>query len=623
MKKFITIFLIGFLTILLNAKVPRVFVSVKQKDIKAGDKVEIMIGGEAKKGSKFKFPNIKEIGGYKVLSKKASVSYRVDEANGKKKPLVKRSITYTIKPTKTFDIKSFTFKINKKEFKTVPFRVKIADSKKPSKKEEKKPKKEIIDKKKEPKKSKETTKTKKAKDKKEVQPKKEAQPKKPIQKIEAKKKIAEKKPILKQPQAKDTIANKKDINPQKSNNNIDFIFKMSTNKKEVVVGESFIVKVELIEPINLSSSDLQYTPPEFQNFRAKPIGEGEIEENTDKVIRTIEYIVTPKKSGTFTINPAKAKIGIQLTPQVQSPFGFFGTDIEWKKISTNRLKIRVKPAPKGVDLIGKFKLETFTDTKRARANKPYNYTIRVIGIGNLDNFKLPDINIDNITTYKEDPQIEHIVKKGIIISKLTQKYVFISDRDFAIPSIRLKVYNPDSKKVYTLKTKPLIVKINRTNSITSILNNKNKTTPHSIKSAELSKIKQSSIQIKQNSNIESKDIKKVEKLLVDKYYYKRKYSSGYPLSTIFGALALGLILGAGAVILIPGLFRVSKNGKLSYKNRLFDDYEDALNILYPHITKSKDIEKMVANLYEVTNGNKDVKIDDYALNKMIKRVKES
>jgi hypothetical protein len=30
---------------------------------------------------------------------------------------------------------------------------------------------------------------------------------------------------------------------------------------------------------------------------------------------------------------------------------------------------------------------------------------------------------------------------------------------------------------------------------------------------------------------------------------------------------------------------------------------------------------MVAKLYEVTNGNKELKIDDYALTKMIKKVK--
>ncbi len=579
MRRLITIFLTIFAITFINAKIPRVFVSIKQKDIKADEKLEIMVGAEAKKGSKFKFPKVDEIGGYKVISQKSSVSYRVDESNGKKVPLVKRAVTYIIKPTKSFDIGSFTLKINNQEFKTVPFRVKVLDKKTTPKKE----------------KSKIQTQTK-------------------TQMIKAPKASKE---------AKKDVNKTKVITPKENNTltqNIDFIFKMSANKKEVVVGESFIVRVELIEPINLSSSDLQYTPPKFTNFDVKPIGDGKIEESTDRVIRTIEYLLIPKKSGKFTISPAKAKIGIQLTPQVQSPFGFFGTDIEWKKISTNKLTIRVKPAPKGVDLVGKFKLEVQTDD-RAKANRPYNYIVKIIGLGDLDNFKLPDIKIDNITTYKEEPKIEHILTKGVVVSKLIQKYVFIADRDFAIPSITIKAYNPDSKKIYKLKTKPLIVRIKRANSISSILN---KTTSTYVTPKTNTKNQVQKQSINSTSQIASKpqDIKKVEELLLDKYYYKRKYSNGYPLSAIFGALALGLILGAGAVILIPGLFRVTKNGKLTSKNRLFEDYEEALNILYPHTTKSKNIEKMVANLYEVTNGNKDVKIDDYALNKMIKRVKE-
>ncbi len=586
--------LLIFLMSILDAKIPRIFVSIKQKDIKAGDKVEIMIGAEAKKGSKFKFPKIDEIGGYKVLSRKALVTYRVDEKNGKKIPLVKRAVVYTIKPTKKFDIASYTIKVNNKELKSVPFSVKVLSKEQKKQKVDKKEQKKDI--------------------------------KKESNKNNQKEQQIIKNPTLKEQKKEINKPNTLTTNKEQNNTlvqNNDFIFKMSSNKKSVVVGESFIVKVSLIEPINLSSSDLKYIPPKFEGFDAQPIGNGKIEESSNSVIRTIEYLVVAKKSGNLKITPASAKVGIQLTPQVQSPFGFFGADIEWKKLTTNSLAIKVYPKPKNVDLIGKFKLETFTDTKKAKANRPFNYTIRVIGLGNLDNFNLPDIKMDNIIVYKEKPKIEHILTKGIVVSKLTQKYVFISDRDFVIPSTVINVYNPESKKVYKLKTKPLIVKLKKENKITSILNSNSnpfhkKDINHNINSV---KTTAKALDNKNKKSVNSKEMKKVEELLLDKYYYQKKFSKGYPLSTIFGAFILGLILGAGALVLIPGVLRVTKDGKLSAKNRLFSNYEEALNILYPHTTKSKSIEKMVANLYEVTNGNKEVKIDDYALNRMIKKVK--
>ena len=578
MKKFINIFMLVLFVSLLNAKIPRVFVSIKQKDIKAGDKIEILIGAEAEKGSKFKLPKIDEIGGFKVLSKKGLITYRVIEKDNKKISLVKRAVFYIIKPEKSFDIDSYTIKIDKKEFKTVPFKVNVNTIKKVEKKSSKIVKVESINSKKE----------------------------------ESKKNI----------DSGIKTENLVDNNNSKSSIDNNFIFKLSSSKKDVVVGESFIVKVELIEPINLSSQDLQYFPPKFDGFKFQPIGDGKIEEKTNSVIRTIEYLVTPIKAGNHTISPARAKVGIQLAPQGQSPFGFFGTDVEWKKLSTNKLTFNVKEVPNGIDLVGKFKLETIIDSTNAKPNKPYSYTLKITGLGDLDDYEAPKININNITTYSEDADIKHIMTKGVVITRFVKKYTFISDKDFKIPSIKIKIYNPETKKIYILKSREINVKIKKLNSITSILSSKE---PTKIENQNHNLVNKKVLTVDKQKPIvkESKfqEIKKVEDLLFDKNYYKHKFTKGYSLNAIFGALLLGIILGAGAVILLPGIARVSKKGIV--KNKLFNSYEEALNILYPHTTKSRAIEDMVTKLYEVTNGNKEVKIDDYALNKMIKKIKNN
>jgi hypothetical protein len=600
MKKFITIFILVLFTSQIMAKIPRVFVSVKQKDIKANDTVEILIGAEAKKGSKFKLPKIDTIGGFKVLSKKGKVTYRILDKNETKIPLVKRVIKYTLKPTKSFDMARYEILIDGKKFNTVAFRVKVATT---------------IDK--------ASTK---------VKPKKQESQKTETKKTEP----TNKKPASKEPKKQESkaiensnISAVKQVEPNIPNQEPDnslssnFIFKMSSSKKELVVGESFIVKVELIEPINLSSQDLNYFPPKFSGFKFQPIGDGKIEESSDSVIRTIEYLVTPTKSGTLTITPARAKVSIALAAQGQSPFGFFGNDIEWKKLTTNKLTFNVKEIPKKVDLVGKFKIETIISTQKAKANKPYDYTIKITGLGDLDDYEAPKINIDNITIYNEDAEIKHIMTKGVVVTSYSKKYTFLSDKDFTIPAIKIKVYNPERKKVYTLKSKEVNVKIKKINSISSILSSSNTTKKDSTTTKEQPKVKTANVSTTLNSakvaKQEPQEIKKVEELLLDKSYYKRKYSNGYPLNAIFGALFLGLILGVAVTILLPGIIRVKKSNAI--KSKPYSSYEEALNILYPHTTKSSAIEDMVAKLYEVTNGNKELKIDEYALTKMIKKVK--
>ena len=575
MNRYILIILIAIFTIL-NAKIPRVFVAIKNKEIIKDENIEVLIGAEAKINSKIDLPNINKIAEYKVLSKKLVVSKR--EIKDKNITTIKKSYKYIIKPTKSFDMPSFTIKIDNKNYKTIPFRVNVKSIKKPDnkidnnntiKKENTKPKEE------------------------------KKSPKIPTKKIT--------KNINNQELKKEKKA------PLSKQNNIidnsDFIFKMSSSKKKVMLGESFVVTITLIEPLDLGSSNLQFTPPKFKGFEYQTKDEGNIEENSNSVIRTIKYIVTPKKSGKLTIEPAKVKIGIELTPQAQTPFEFFGANIEWKKLKTNKLTIDVKAIPKDVELIGKFKIETKTTSKFAKPNKPFEYIVTIIGIGKLNNFTLPNLNINNVTIYKDEPKYEEFEKKGILISKLSQKYTFIADDNFKIPSIKIKSLNPHNGNTYILSTKPLDIKVKKIKKITAILNNKDKNNINKIDHKKNQIIKK------------PKDIEKFENLLIDKEYYKRKYHNGYSLIALIGALILGIILGIALAILIPSIFRIKASSKL-YKNKLYGSYEEALNILYPHITKSKAIEKMVANLYEITNGNEDVKIDEYALNKLIKKIKE-
>ena len=553
MKRVIILISIILLSNILFAKYPRVYVSVKPKDITPKTKVQVILVAVAKKGSKIVFPKIDKIAKYNILSKKANVTYSIAESDGNKTAIVKRAVTHIIKPDSSFDVNSFVIKIDNKEYKTTPFKVNVKEPKNIKNKE--------------------------------------------IKEI-------------------DNNRQKENIS-QNRDNSSPIIFKMTSNKKSVVVGESFIIKVELFEPINLSNSDIQYTPPKFKDFNVQALGDGKIIDKGNSVIRTIEYIATAKKSGLHIIKPAIAKIAISLAPQAQSPFGFFGADIQWKSISSNPLKIDVKELPEHVELVGSFRIKVIRESNFAKANKPFKYTIVIDGLGNIDNIKDPKFNIKGVTSYSNDAKIEHIASKGKIYSKYSKKYVFISDRDFTIPSIEYKVYSPKSNKVYIIKTEPFNVKVKRSKSITEALNGIKSDVEKALKNPK-SMLKEQEIP-KDNFEKEDKELAKIEDLLFDNFYYKRKYSiEGYPFVALFGAFILGLILGMGGVLLGKSILNVIK--KATNRDKNYTNYEEALALLYPHITKSKEIENMVENLYEVVNGNRDLKIDNYALKRMIKKV---
>jgi len=397
---------------------------------------------------------------------------------------------------------------------------------------------------------------------------------------------------------------------EKSNNG--FIFKMSSSKKAVVAGEPFVVSVELIEPIDVSSADLKYTAPNFKGFKVMPLGDGEIKEKGNTVVRSLKYLLTPKSSGKFIISPAKAKIGMQMTPQAQSPFGFFGANVHWKNISSNSLTINVHKKPNGVEVIGDYQLEASVDKNRVKASKPVTYTIKIEGEGNLDEFEDIKVDIPNVTQYSKDSKIDHRFENGKVYTIYKKQYVFISKNDFTIPKILIKAYSPKKHRVYYLKHKSIPITILKTKTISDLLsgksapsNNKNSTNVISTTSEKPSI----------NKSMQSS---KVENILFDKEYYKRKYSKNISgTQNIIAALIVGLILGILGGVFLP---RLIKNKKIKNSNKLYGSYKEAMHILYPYIDKDKKIEEMVKFLYEVTNGNKEVVINDRVLNKMVKKV---
>lgn len=407
--------------------------------------------------------------------------------------------------------------------------------------------------------------------------------------------------------------NVKVIQDIKPKSNGGFIFKMSSSKKDIVVGETFIVGVELIEPIDASSADLRYTAPAFKGFKTTSLGDGDIKEQGKTVVRSLKYLATATKPGKFTISPARAKIGMQMTPQTQSPFGFFGADIQWKNLSSNSIDLNVHQKPNGVKVVGNYKIKASVDKNRVKASKPLTYTLIIEGEGNLNDFEDLKINIPNVTQYSKDSNIEHRFENGKVYTKYTKKYVFISRVGYTIPKITINAYNPNNHRVYPLKAKAVSIAMSKTKSISSLLN-------RSSSEGKEKNILQKSIPAQADIPItqQSAENSKIENILFDKEYYKRKYSKNISgLLNIVIALLVGLLLGALGGIFIP---RFIKTKKAQKGNKLYGSYKEAMHILYPHIDKDKKIEEMVKFLYEVVNGNKEIVINDRVLNKMVKKV---
>jgi len=98
-------------------------VKVDKKNVIKGDSVVFSIIAE---GEKIKFPDIKEIAGYRIEG--VSTSSNISIINGKYRKVITKSFAFT--PMKDITIPSFTLEIDNKIEKTTPIKIKVVEDKK-------------------------------------------------------------------------------------------------------------------------------------------------------------------------------------------------------------------------------------------------------------------------------------------------------------------------------------------------------------------------------------------------------------------------------------------------------------------------------------------------------------
>jgi len=239
------------------------------------------------------------------------------------------------------------------------------------------------------------------------------------------------------------------VSEQKIDKNSDFILSLVSEKKEVLVGETFKVDLIFKQKEGAGAVDSKFEEPKFKGFWVKGQSEQSTYKEGDFNIVKISYILSAQREGDLKILPAK--IGIAKRVNKRDSWGMFMQSIKWKTYFSNVLDISVKPLPVTVKYIGNFSISVDVDKKSIDKNEALNLTLKIIGNGNLEDMQTFKPTIDGVTVFDEKINI-----KGNI---LTQKMALVSDKDFIIKPFVLKYFDTKTKKVRIISTKEIKVKV--------------------------------------------------------------------------------------------------------------------------------------------------------------------
>jgi hypothetical protein len=237
--------------------------------------------------------------------------------------------------------------------------------------------------------------------------------------------------------------------PASASKDKDFILRLESSKKDVMIGESFEVSLTFKQRKGSRAIDSEFTAPEFKGFWVKNKSEPNNYEDGDYSISKMVYILSAQRQGELRIPNAKMKIAFRANGR--DNWGAFIPQVRWKTYFSNNLKINVKALPQNIKFVGDFKIKASVDKTNINANEAVNLTIEVTGNGNLE----------DITTFKPSMQNANVFDEKIKHekNKITQKMAFVANEDFVIPSFSIKYFNLKTKQIEMINTKEIKIKV--------------------------------------------------------------------------------------------------------------------------------------------------------------------
>uniref|UniRef100_UPI0040486B81 BatD family protein n=1 Tax=Aliarcobacter sp. TaxID=2321116 RepID=UPI0040486B81 len=242
-------------------------------------------------------------------------------------------------------------------------------------------------------------------------------------------------------------------NPSKTQSDI-FDLDISSSKKDLFVGENFILTMKFKYKKDANVVDLSLEKPNFDSFWFNQIDDTKKYEEKDFIILELKFLMSALKEGALKIEP----INIRIQMVDNSSFSIFSSTKNLK-IYSNSLDFNVKKLPNNIKLIGNFQIESSVDKLKVKKGEAVSFKIKVFAEGNVDD--IPDLKpeINGLTIYENKPKIKTQLVDNKYVGEYEKVFSIVANNSFTIPSISLEYFDKNLNKTIIKKTKQFDIEI--------------------------------------------------------------------------------------------------------------------------------------------------------------------
>ncbi len=234
---------------------------------------------------------------------------------------------------------------------------------------------------------------------------------------------------------------------------------VQVDDKQMYLHQATILSMQCRFDKSGKNDDVEFIAPKDTGFEFKLFNENR---HFDGNIQTIsyKYLIFAKKAGKISLD---LKPKMLFTSQSAIDNVIIGrdnvNDLETEKEFAKLSPITIEVLETTSNLTGTLELSSLNDTQEASAYEPVHLEVSIKGEGNLQEIQEINFEIDGVEVFSDDAQKEFSLSSKGYKGVWTQRFAFVGDKDFVIPSVKVHYFDLSSQKEKVLKSEPIFVKI--------------------------------------------------------------------------------------------------------------------------------------------------------------------
>ena len=240
-----------------------------------------------------------------------------------------------------------------------------------------------------------------------------------------------------------------------------YTWKASVNKTKAYINEAIYLEYvcTFSDKSELFTIDFNPKGEEFSIFLLQE-SEKIIQ---DKRVNRYEFVAFAKEAKEIVFD-FNALMKHTTQASIDSTIGGRDNDREKEEFTLTPVKLpllHVAVADPKSSLVGTFSLNIKEDSFDIQAYEPYHMEVIIEGVGNFNAIKPFEFSIDGVKIFSEEPKKELKLTQNGFKGTWSQKFAFVSEKDFTLPAIKLEYFDLKSKELQTLFQAQRAVKVKK------------------------------------------------------------------------------------------------------------------------------------------------------------------